>query len=447
MAAYVPPYEHPHHAHPPPNSQAHPSLHSAVPATSYSSLGQALTPTDARGSHEPVYRPTTDHTQPSHPQMASDGRYVYHSPQEVAPAYGYPPYAAPAYDHNQFAQGGSRPQVRPSQPPPRSSQDSQQTLNTPSTNYTPTSPQAPQPQYAPPTYGVPPSAPWTGEAQWAQYPPSFAPPHPGQEPPQSAPVSHTDAPSTSSTDSRAYPIASTRPEQRRTDERPAQPPDPSKARKTKESDAPAPAPPQPPPPPVQPAISLGLDFVKLADSYRFILDAANAVLQEPELARQFVAPDSAERMAQAAAYGAHAVDAANKRAIELSRPPADRPPDGGDEATAKARQAAQPQADGQPAVEGQTCLGCNATSTPEWRRGPMGPRTLCNACGLVYAKLIKKRNRDLTRSRGAAQAKQGAQGAHLDESAQPSSGEGGSDDDSYGSQDRRSDSGFQGGRE
>lgn len=22
--------------------------------------------------------------------------------------------------------------------------------------------------------------------------------------------------------------------------------------------------------------------------------------------------------------------------------------------------------------EGQTCLGCNATSTPEWRRGPMG---------------------------------------------------------------------------
>lgn len=39
--------------------------------------------------------------------------------------------------------------------------------------------------------------------------------------------------------------------------------------------------------------------------------------------------------------------------------------------------------------EGQTCLGCSATSTPEWRRGPMGPRTLCNACGLVYAKLVR----------------------------------------------------------
>ena len=34
------------------------------------------------------------------------------------------------------------------------------------------------------------------------------------------------------------------------------------------------------------------------------------------------------------------------------------------------------------------CLGCGATGTPEWRRGPMGPRTLCNACGLVFAKLV-----------------------------------------------------------
>lgn len=25
-----------------------------------------------------------------------------------------------------------------------------------------------------------------------------------------------------------------------------------------------------------------------------------------------------------------------------------------------------------PVPEGQTCLGCNATSTPEWRRGPLG---------------------------------------------------------------------------
>jgi len=30
------------------------------------------------------------------------------------------------------------------------------------------------------------------------------------------------------------------------------------------------------------------------------------------------------------------------------------------------------------------CHSCNRTETPEWRRGPDGPRTLCNACGLRW---------------------------------------------------------------
>ncbi|KAJ6440505.1 GATA-type sexual development transcription factor NsdD [Purpureocillium lavendulum] len=34
---------------------------------------------------------------------------------------------------------------------------------------------------------------------------------------------------------------------------------------------------------------------------------------------------------------------------------------------------------------------CNRIDTPEWRRGPDGARTLCNACGLHYAKLERKR--------------------------------------------------------
>jgi len=36
-----------------------------------------------------------------------------------------------------------------------------------------------------------------------------------------------------------------------------------------------------------------------------------------------------------------------------------------------------------------TCTNCGVTSTPEWRSGPLGKRTLCNACGLRYSKSKK----------------------------------------------------------
>ncbi|KAL1738980.1 hypothetical protein HDZ31DRAFT_86041 [Schizophyllum fasciatum] len=39
------------------------------------------------------------------------------------------------------------------------------------------------------------------------------------------------------------------------------------------------------------------------------------------------------------------------------------------------------------------CHSCNIRETPEWRRGPDGARTLCNACGLHYAKLMRKRSK------------------------------------------------------
>ncbi|MCO5590294.1 hypothetical protein L7F22_044263 [Adiantum nelumboides] len=39
------------------------------------------------------------------------------------------------------------------------------------------------------------------------------------------------------------------------------------------------------------------------------------------------------------------------------------------------------------------CILCSANSSPEWRRGPNGPRTLCNACGLFYAKTLRKKKR------------------------------------------------------
>lgn len=35
-----------------------------------------------------------------------------------------------------------------------------------------------------------------------------------------------------------------------------------------------------------------------------------------------------------------------------------------------------------PAVAGKRCGGCNALHTPLWRNGPLGAKTLCNACGV-----------------------------------------------------------------
>ena len=34
--------------------------------------------------------------------------------------------------------------------------------------------------------------------------------------------------------------------------------------------------------------------------------------------------------------------------------------------------------------ETKRCTHCEVTSTPQWREGPMGPKTLCNACGVRY---------------------------------------------------------------
>lgn len=36
------------------------------------------------------------------------------------------------------------------------------------------------------------------------------------------------------------------------------------------------------------------------------------------------------------------------------------------------------------------CSQCGITLTPEWRSGPSGSRSLCNACGLFYSKHVKK---------------------------------------------------------
>ncbi|KAF9273795.1 hypothetical protein BGZ68_001205 [Mortierella alpina] len=54
------------------------------------------------------------------------------------------------------------------------------------------------------------------------------------------------------------------------------------------------------------------------------------------------------------------------------------------------------------------CLSCDSSVTPEWRRGPDGARTLCNACGLHYAKLLKRQNQQQAKQLQEQQAKQRA---------------------------------------
>ncbi|KAH7064912.1 hypothetical protein B0J12DRAFT_17499 [Macrophomina phaseolina] len=41
-------------------------------------------------------------------------------------------------------------------------------------------------------------------------------------------------------------------------------------------------------------------------------------------------------------------------------------------------------------VEDYVCAWCSTTNSPEWRKGPGGPKSLCNACGLRYAKARRK---------------------------------------------------------
>ncbi|EIW84833.1 hypothetical protein CONPUDRAFT_141677 [Coniophora puteana RWD-64-598 SS2] len=46
------------------------------------------------------------------------------------------------------------------------------------------------------------------------------------------------------------------------------------------------------------------------------------------------------------------------------------------------------------AAEQYVCKTCGRTDSPEWRKGPQGPKTLCNACGLRWAKMLRIRQEE-----------------------------------------------------
>ncbi|KAH9940888.1 uncharacterized protein BXZ73DRAFT_88575 [Epithele typhae] len=409
------------HDHPRPPSASQHALadrprSSVASTTSYSALGHALAPDASSRAPEPAYyRPKSTH--PARPPPRRPAR-----PRAPPPSYQYS-YPPSTYENGQYAQGSSRPPpppppaTRSPAPPPAAVQHPP-----PTTSYS-----GPPPTY-PPHSGYPPQA-------YSALPPSQAQhsvPPPSQHPP---------------------------PHQQHQQ----QPPPPQQAWSNEWSShytpAPSQAPYPPPPPPAAPSAAGGArpdlspptpngdrrltgDALiarvrQMVESYRLIIDSQN-MLYEPPRAAPPGHHDPFDRLLQAASLGAQMLSAAVAKCAEPPRapPPAER----GD---------SQDNGDGDGGRrQGQTCLGCSATSTPEWRRGPMGPRTLCNACGLVYAKLIKKRNRDgpgrgRNGQKQSAHAPQSAHAVHPSDADGASSGDGGSDDDdSYGSQhDRRSDPG------
>ncbi|XP_073157192.1 GATA transcription factor 7-like [Henckelia pumila] len=47
------------------------------------------------------------------------------------------------------------------------------------------------------------------------------------------------------------------------------------------------------------------------------------------------------------------------------------------------KQKRKPEADGG-VISGRRCAHCQVQKTPQWRAGPLGPKTLCNACGVRF---------------------------------------------------------------
>ncbi|KAF9244127.1 hypothetical protein BU15DRAFT_59469 [Melanogaster broomeanus] len=361
---------------------------------------------------------------------------MYHNQQGGSSSYDYSSYSATPFEHQAPPTQASGRVVRPStsqtQPPQH------QANFQPSSSYTSPAPYASAPysvssahtqqwqpeSWASQQYGQP----FTSQPMQTDMSYASATPRADPLPPPPQPMSPPDT--------RSFAQSSLNPiqEPRRQDSGYAPPPPassqtpspPRNRRRDKDSPMMAPV----------TATTSGLDFVKMQDSYRLIMDGSNNFLGSGAMhPSRPLSAETMERMMQSANYGMQVLQSTTAQSNPDMRPTT---AVGDKDAPASKRQKGD-----EHAQDGQTCLGCSATSTPEWRRGPLGPRTLCNACGLVYAKLLKKRARGDARSRAGDNA--GPSSQLPDESHHLSSG-GSEDEDSYGSQDRRSDFGDHGRR-
>ncbi|PWN38061.1 uncharacterized protein FA14DRAFT_153400 [Meira miltonrushii] len=88
--------------------------------------------------------------------------------------------------------------------------------------------------------------------------------------------------------------------------------------------------------------------------------------------------------------------------------------DGTDESKRKKKKPKQEEGD-------YVCTDCGRVDSPEWRKGPLGPKTLCNACGLRWAKKIKRSGGDPNAvSKAGAAAKAQSAGKVLGSNSIPS---------------------------
>ncbi|GAA0170201.1 DNA-binding transcription factor [Lithospermum erythrorhizon] len=55
-------------------------------------------------------------------------------------------------------------------------------------------------------------------------------------------------------------------------------------------------------------------------------------------------------------------------------------------------------------LSARRCSNCDTTSTPLWRNGPRGPKSLCNACGIRYKKEERRATAAAATNRGGGEA-------------------------------------------